>query len=102
MPYRTASYDKSNVGTSAAGLKSDNVRKPPTDGPSRVTRAAAGVVLAAMACGLSHREAVDLVAVTALAGISCAVNPEMADTVKARLYTATAGYVLAKRARRAA
>jgi hypothetical protein len=52
-----------------------------------------------MACGLSHRETVDLAAVTALAGIACAVNPETADAVKMRLYTATAGYVLAKRAR---
>lgn len=101
MRRRDTSYDNSYVGCSRPGLKSENLRKPPTGAPSRVTRAAAGVVLAAMACGLSHREAVDLAAVTALAGIACVVNPGLAETVKARLYATTAGYVVAKQHQRA-
>lgn len=94
MSHRMGTLAGVNIHEAPGGAKSGSSGKA-----SRVTRAAAGVVLAAMACGLSHREAVDLAAVTALAGIACVVNPGMAETVKARLYATTMGYVVARRAR---
>lgn len=97
MTTRDASFLRVNRGSSFGAHKSVASRNP-----SRVTRAAAAVVLAAMARGLSHREAVGLAATTWLAGVACVVKPEKASTVKARLYATTVGYVVAKRARRAA
>ena len=89
MSYRSADFPQVNR------CESTSATAPTSSG--KVSGVARAVLIAAMACGLSHREAVELTFATALVGVACGERPEMADELRARCYRATVGVVLAVR-----
>jgi hypothetical protein len=93
MAYRTASYDKSYVGSSQPGLKSDNLRKR--------EQAAKRTFQAALACGLNHRQAAQVVALTMAAGVTAAQSPLARAVVQVECETKTRSLVMAIRERNA-
>lgn len=74
----------------------------PVGSGNRVQLAATGVVLAAMMCGLSAREAEELAACTALVGAAAALQPWRAGELREQCWAATVDVVANARRRRAA
>jgi hypothetical protein len=93
MANRTASYDKSYVGSSQPGLKSDNLRK------REQARVEARTYRLAIKAGLSPKLAAKMVAKTTIDGIAAGRNPLAYQEIKDQLLQETHDLVVGTRGR---
>ena len=92
MQRRTASYDKSCVGSSASGLKSEILRKGGLGADARRVRAIAttlAVVARAMNCGLTAAEARSIAVCNVEVAAATLVDPDRKDAILAAAAKAT-------------